>query len=120
MTKLDALLEQKQSQQDVKFENIKNKNSNTRKTKMIQHQSNNKEIDKLKTASYSSLVKQSIEKEDWEDAMLNLKDMVDDDVLFSYKSSDMIFFTDANKNILLTCFVNVCAHTKNLIVCDQR
>ena len=32
------------------------------KIKIIQQQSNNKEIDKLKTASHSLLIKQSIEK----------------------------------------------------------
>lgn len=44
-----------------------------------------KELQAHKRASYSLLVKQSAEKEDWENAILNLKGMVEDGVYFPTK-----------------------------------
>ena len=71
----------------TKLDMIQQKHHAEIKDQEQQQQSNNSnhEFDKLKTTSYSLLVKQSIEKEDWENAILNLKDMVDDDVYFPTK-----------------------------------
>lgn len=89
LTKLDTTTTMLQEQrQDIKNKTIRNKNYNTRiKQQLKQSQLSNKykEIDKSKIASYSLLIKQSVENEDWENAIGNLKDMVDDDVYFSTK-----------------------------------